>query len=516
DHGRAQGFTSGRFLFPNEEAEGGEADLQSLLDFADRIRVGMAGNLQTYEYENRFGEVVTGGNERIGYTLQPYETVNYIDKHDNETLWDNTQAKLPFDMEMEHRVDIHILSNALINYGQGVPFYQLGSDFLRSKSMDRNSFDSTDWFNTVDLSMQSHNWAIGLPPGWDNRDRWDEMRELMTLESINVEPKHMERSAEAFQHQLRIRYSSPLFRLRTGEDVRQRVAFHNTGPDQQPGILAMSITDDACAGDPLDPDRDGLLVLANAHNQTQQFTLPGTGYRLHPLETDRDNFHIQATDDQSTLFTLPAHRAVVFELPAGSSTTLACNPHFSTLQEPGAVIYFQAPEHWGSDIRAVPQPEGDEGLTISYTMQALDDHWFRMQLPDGMKQASIWFSDVSGNEAGPHHYPGSGCYTPDSEGWKPTVQCELPTFTVAFHKPDGWAETIHVYTFGPEQNGSWPGEPMARHGDGWYTAEYSAAQVSSGIIFNDASGNQTSDLFRDKAGCYENSRWVDSCTVLQQ
>ncbi len=38
-----------------------------------------------------------------------------------------------------------------------------------------------------------------------------------------------------FKEVLRIRKSTPLFRLRTGVEVRERVRFYNTGVEQRPG-----------------------------------------------------------------------------------------------------------------------------------------------------------------------------------------------------------------------------------------------------------------------------------------
>ena len=55
--GREQGFANGRYLYPNEDATASsDEQLQSLLDQADRIRVGMTGNLATYPYINENGE----------------------------------------------------------------------------------------------------------------------------------------------------------------------------------------------------------------------------------------------------------------------------------------------------------------------------------------------------------------------------------------------------------------------------------------------------------------------------
>lgn len=328
--GRHQGFATGQYLFPNEDAsDERNQQLEDLLGHADRIRVGMAGNLSVYPYLNRYDEIVTGANEYIGYTLLPQESVNYIDKHDNETLWDNTQAKLPFDLDMESRVRIHLLSTAFINYGQGVPFHQLGTDILRSKSMDRNSFDSGDWYNAVDFTLETHNWAIGLPPGWDNSDRRDEHRTFLTNPEIEITREHMEFANRVFREQLNVRYSSPLFRLETAEEINRRVKFHNTGPDQVPGIIAMSISDGTCAGDMLDENLDGVLVLFNSDLRAQQIFIGIPGMELHPFLAEGSDTVIHTTGISNGTVTIPAHSAVVVVKPQdGEQGSFPCNLYF--------------------------------------------------------------------------------------------------------------------------------------------------------------------------------------------
>ena len=318
DTGRHQGFANGQYLFPNQDADPDrDNQLENLLYDADRIRVGMTGNLSTYEYINRTGETVDGGADDIGYALQPQESVNYIDKHDNETLWDNTQAKLPDDMNMDDRIRVHLLSNAFINFGQGVPFYQMGSDILRSKSMDRNSFDSGDWYNAVDFTFDRHLWAQGLPPGWDNEERWDEMREIMTNPNINVEREHMELANQLFREQLEIRYSSPLFRLDDADDIQDRLTFHNTGPDQQPGIIAISLSDGSCHGAPLDDNYDGIVILFNADNEKQTFDSNFENLQLHPIQQQSTDDIIRTAEHYGSRFTIPAQSAAVFVQPMG-------------------------------------------------------------------------------------------------------------------------------------------------------------------------------------------------------
>ena len=313
---RNQGFTSGQLVFPNEDAgDDVGAQRERMLDYADRIRVGLAGNLKTYSYMNRFGQQVLGGEEGIGYTLVPQENVNYIDKHDNESLWDNTQPKLPMDLNTWDRVRIHVLSQAIINYSQGIPFHQMGTDILRSKSMDRNSYDSGDWFNKVDFTMQTHNWARGMPPRWDNERRWDDIRPHLLNPNISVTNEHIEWAHNVFMDQLRVRYSTPLLRLAGADEVHERIMFHNVGPDQVPGVIAMSISDGICSGENLDPNYDGIFVLINARNEAFNYAEDLSGYEVHPnLKNGTDDTYKQIEVGAQGVM-VPPHSALVLVRP---------------------------------------------------------------------------------------------------------------------------------------------------------------------------------------------------------
>jgi len=314
--GREQGFANGQYLYPNEEASGSPDEmLGRLLSSADRIRVGMAGNLESYPYVNRYGEKTNGANEYIGYTKMPQESVNYIDKHDNETLWDNTQTKLPAELNTDQRVRVHLLSTAFINYGQGVVFHQLGTDMLRSKSMDRNSYNSGDWFNRVDFTMETHNWGIGLPPAWDNQNAWGDHTEFMTNPNIRVEKEHMELASKIFHEQLEIRYSTPLFRLQTADEIHQRVAYHNTGPEQVPGVIVMSVSDGQCAGRDLDSDVDGLIVLFNSHIESQTVALPEENMSLHSILAGGTDDIVKDVSIEGNRVSIPALSSLVLVKP---------------------------------------------------------------------------------------------------------------------------------------------------------------------------------------------------------
>ena len=84
-----------------------------------------------------------------GYTADPQESITYVDAHDNETLYDALAYKLPPSTSMADRVRMQTLSLGTTALGQGVSFWLAGSEMLRSKSLDRNSYDSGDWFNVL-------------------------------------------------------------------------------------------------------------------------------------------------------------------------------------------------------------------------------------------------------------------------------------------------------------------------------------------------------------------------------
>ena len=87
-----------------------------------------------------------------------------------------------------------------------------------------------------------------------------------------------------FEDVLRIRKSSPLFRLQTGEEVKQRVKFYNVGPAQQTALIVMAIFDKV--GRKLDPNAKSIVVLFNVDKVSKTISLPdyaGISLTLHPV-----------------------------------------------------------------------------------------------------------------------------------------------------------------------------------------------------------------------------------------
>jgi pullulanase/glycogen debranching enzyme len=205
------------------------------------------------------------------------------------------------------------LGVSLVLLAQGVPFFHAGDDLLRSKSLDGNSYNSGDWFNRVDWTYQSNNWGVGLPNF--ATDQWDAMRALLGQAALKPGPADIQAAAEHFREWLQIRKSSRLFRLQTAEEVQQRLAFYNTGPEQVPGLIVMALEN---GGEGRLPDAfDRVVALVNASPQAQIFADPafaGADLVLHPiLQASSDPVVGDASFDPAAgSFSVPGRTAAVF------------------------------------------------------------------------------------------------------------------------------------------------------------------------------------------------------------
>ncbi len=312
DQVRIQGFASGLYTDPNEVNSGSEDERAELLRVTDWIRSGLAGGLSDYAFITHDGQTTRAGNidyrgQPTGYASDPQETVNYVAAHDNETLFDNNAYKLPLSTTKADRARMQNLATSIVALAQGVPFFHAGQDMLRSKSMDRNSFNSGDWFNLLDFSMTTNGWARGLPPAEENEKNWDVIGQRLADPRLRVGPDEIKAAAVHFEEMLAIRRSSQLFRMRTGEEVIERLRFHNTGPDQTPGLIVMSI-----AGD----NGEAIVVAFNARPEAAQFNIEGFdgGFALHPVQRKSKDAVVRTArfDPATRAFDAPARTTTVF------------------------------------------------------------------------------------------------------------------------------------------------------------------------------------------------------------
>jgi pullulanase-type alpha-1,6-glucosidase len=318
DNPGKQGFGTGLFTDPNvSDANGSAAEQRAtLLHDQDLVKIGLTGNLGGYSFVDATGATVTGrqvdyNGQPAGYTAQPSETINYVDAHDNETLFDVLTYKLPVATSMADRVRMNTLSLATVALGQGPMFWHAGADLLRSKSLDRDSFNSGDWFNRIDWTGQRSTFGSGLPPKAANSAKWDYMRPLLANPALKPAPADIASASAQAEQLLRLRTSSPLFTLGTAALVQQKLSFLGGGPDQTPGVIAMQIDDRV--GPDVDPALQRIVVVFNGSPSAQTVPVAGaSGLRLSPVQSSGPDAVVRGSTVSASAVTVPARTVAVF------------------------------------------------------------------------------------------------------------------------------------------------------------------------------------------------------------
>ncbi len=341
---KTQGFGNGALVDANE-MDG--VDRATALHQSDLVRLGMAGNLKDFILTDKDGMPKKGADidyngQPAGYAQDPTEIQNYVDKHDNQTLFDNLIYKAP---QGANLVRMQGVSLATAMLGQGIPFTHAGVELLRSKSMERDSYDSGDWYNRVDYTLADNNFDKGLPRKDKDGDNYPLIEQVL---GKHVKPSGADMATMVgfYQELAELRQSSRLLRLGSGAEVIKRVDFRNTGPDQVPGLIVMTVDDGVNAGADLDPAIDGLVVMINATNAPQSIgdfrdgndqPIDLTSLQLSPAHHGGESIARDAAVNGGTL-TLGAWSAAVFVkpqsgaqgsgLPVGKKTDLSTVPPF--------------------------------------------------------------------------------------------------------------------------------------------------------------------------------------------
>jgi pullulanase-type alpha-1,6-glucosidase len=324
-----QGWINGLAYAPNEavladSAARSASSRAALAATADMVRVGLAGTLRTYRMQTADGvrhplaDIRYAGTEPAGYASTPGEVVNYVENHDNQTLFDVSVMKLPLTTSREDRARVQHLGTAVVLLSQGIAYIHAGQEILRSKSLDRNSFDSGDWFNPLDWSYRTNGFGRGLPPARDNRSSWPMMQPRLARADIAPSQAEIRWTREAFLDLLRIRRSSPLLRLRTADEVARRLRFLNTGPTQEPTVIVAHLD-----GTGLDSvEHSELLYAINADTVAHRLRLPavqGRPFVLHPVLRREGAADVRAREAvwhaEAGALSVPARTVVVFVRP---------------------------------------------------------------------------------------------------------------------------------------------------------------------------------------------------------
>jgi pullulanase len=119
---------------------------------------------------------------------EPSQSVNYVECHDNHTMWDKLVACFPNEPESTLR-KYHLLATCMVLLAQGIPFLHSGQEFFRTKFGIGNSFRSPDSINQLD---------------WDRKGKYSE-------------------NIEYIKGIIQIRKMIACFRMKSTEEIRRNM-----------------------------------------------------------------------------------------------------------------------------------------------------------------------------------------------------------------------------------------------------------------------------------------------------
>jgi pullulanase len=161
----------GSILPSGEQTNVGAQKGMGIAIFNDRIRGSIKGGSDDASKGFASGQpdteagIVNGVRGSVdSFTSCANESINYVTAHDNLNLWDKfalswgtpDMANVPYSLIRPDRpllendpVKSVLLANGIVLTAQGVPFFQAGDEFLRSKFGNHNSYNAPDSVNQI-------------------------------------------------------------------------------------------------------------------------------------------------------------------------------------------------------------------------------------------------------------------------------------------------------------------------------------------------------------------------------
>lgn len=93
------------------------------------------------------------GNTSSQLFTSPMQSINYVECHDNATAYDKVRMCLYYEGEENWKKRCKLLISAVL-LAQGIPFLHAGQEFLRTKNMAHNTYNSSDSINTLDYERK--------------------------------------------------------------------------------------------------------------------------------------------------------------------------------------------------------------------------------------------------------------------------------------------------------------------------------------------------------------------------
>lgn len=168
-----EGWTAGNSPYPEDlrAVKKNTFELHGIAAFSDDIRDGLRGPYNDVKVKGfssgakgmkenvKFGIAGATQHPQINYKAvsysgkpwadEPFQSINYVSCHDDNTLYDRLKAANP-DASEADLIKMDKLSQAIVLTSQGVPLLHSGAEMLRTKMGVANSFNMPDSINEID------------------------------------------------------------------------------------------------------------------------------------------------------------------------------------------------------------------------------------------------------------------------------------------------------------------------------------------------------------------------------
>lgn len=223
------------------------AVMPRIAHFNDGFRDAVKGDIFQFDYKgfvsggsgllHKVKQGIVGGisysKDIKAFASEPDQCVNYVECHDNHTLWDKIMLSTDGESDAVRRA-MHRLSSAMILTSQGIPFLHAGQEYYRSKNGVENSYNASDEVNWLDWGLAS---------------------------------EHQD-GVKYIQRLVQLRKNHPAFRLRDAASIRKHLRFEPC-PEH---AVAFTLRDHA-GGDP----EEHMYVLYYAGRKESSLALPELG-----------------------------------------------------------------------------------------------------------------------------------------------------------------------------------------------------------------------------------------------
>ncbi|MGL5614741.1 MAG: type I pullulanase [Sarcina sp.] len=173
-------------------------------------------------------------------TANPFESINYVDAHDNYTLWDQIEKTENMELKngdyrknlstpllQDKLVKRNLLALSIILTAQGIPFLHGGCEILRTKNGDHNSYKSSDLINAFN---------------WEDKANFKEFFDyIKTL--INIRKEH------------------PAFRVLEKDAIIEHININFLNNDEKSGVIISRINAEA-----LGDEFNNIVIIYNGTN----------------------------------------------------------------------------------------------------------------------------------------------------------------------------------------------------------------------------------------------------------